>query len=111
MDKQWYIILRKGIPYINSLFDKKLSEGIMEGNINLYNPDDKQQFKQIFLNREDDKTKYEEFLKLFNVFYKSDEKVLKCEKYPRYFLIYILNQMSSEIRKKIYFSYENGEDG
>jgi hypothetical protein len=93
------------------VFDKKLSEGIMEGNINLYNPDDKSQFKHIFLNREDDKNRYEEFLKTFQAFYKSEEKEMKCEKYPRYFLIYILNQMSSEIRRKIYFNYENGEDG
>ena len=100
-----------GIPYVNVVSDKKMMESIMEGNINLYNPEDKYQFKQIFLNREEDKTKYEEFNKIFQKFILSNQKTFTCEKYPRYFLIYILNQLSADIRKKIYINYENKEDG
>ena len=88
-----------------------MMESIMEGNINLYNPEDKYQFKQIFLNRDDDKTKYEDFNKMFTQFLSSDQKIYSCEKFPRYFLIYILNQLPAEIRKKIYINYENNEDG
>ena len=86
-------------------------ESIMEGNINLYNPDDKAQFKQVFLNKEEDKNRYEEFNKLFQNFLKSDAKTMVCEKYPRFFLNYIINQQTSEVRKKIYFNYDTNEDG
>ena len=86
-------------------------ESIMESNINLYNPEDKAQFKQVFLNKEEDKTKYEEFNKIFQNFLKSDAKTCVCEKYPRYFLNYIINQLKSDVRKQIYFNYENNEDG
>ena len=87
-------------------------DSVWDGNINIYNPEDKVQFKQIFLNREEDKQKYEEFKKLFQSFWESEQKMLVCERYPRYFLTYIMNQLSSDVRKKIYFeNIDKIEDG
>lgn len=85
-------------------------DSIMEGNVNLYNPDDKSQFRPIFIKREEDRVKCEEFTKIIYNFLSSDQKSVACEKYPRFIITFVLNQLSSENRKKIYFEYDNSDE-
>ncbi len=86
--------------------EKQLLESLTDSSLNFYDPTDKNKFKNITLNREEDKKKYEEFCKIFNEFLYSDEKKWFFEKYPKFFLYYIINNTPDNIRKRLYFSYE-----
>lgn len=97
----------KGIPYMNVRNEKMLLENVLDGNINIYDPNDKLKVKNVSLFREEDKTKYEEFRKNFVDFIGSDDKNRIFEKYPKYFLYYIMNNLQENVRKQIYFSYES----
>ena len=97
--------IRKGVNYLNSKQYKKLSENTLDNNINLYNPDDKKKYKNVSLYRDEEKEKYNEFQKSFSEFIHNDnETILKTEKFPRFFLLYIINNIQKEIRDKLYIT-------
>ena len=95
-----------GIPYINAKQEKSMYEALADTNINLYDPSDISKIKNISLHKDEDKTKFEEFQNMFVEFINSDIKTYMFEKYPRYFFYHIMNNLHSDIRKKIYFSYQ-----
>jgi hypothetical protein len=93
----------QGIPYMSAKYEKSLIDTVKESNINVYNSD---KVKPSSLYREEDKQKYEEFQKQFCEYYASVAKDHVWEKYPKYFVYHILNQLQPEIRKEIYFRYD-----
>jgi len=99
----------KGIPYLNAKQESSMRETLMDGNLNFYNPQDKNKFKNVILNKPEDRVKYEEFCKIFSDFLYSDQKTYFFEKYPKFFMYYILNNLQENIRKRLYFSYEKLE--
>ena len=95
---KWII---KGIPYLNEDELKKLCDKKLNFNINQYNP--KNKMKKIILHKENDKKIYNELNTNFNnFFYNSNLNELKIEKIQRHILIYFLNNLSEEIRNKIF---------
>jgi hypothetical protein len=94
---------------MNAKHEKSILDQLSESNINLYDPSDITKIKNVSLHKEEDKLKYEEFQNMFVEFINSDVKQYMFEKYPRYFIYHIMNNLQSEIRKRIYFSYENIE--
>ena len=43
----------KGIPYLNAKQESSMRESLMDGNLNFYNPQDKNKFKNVILNKDD----------------------------------------------------------
>ena len=99
---KWII---KGIPYLNEDELKKLCDKKLNFNINQYNPKNKK--KKIILFKENDKKIYNEIKKIFDEFYNSNSNELKIEKIQRHILIYFLNNLSEEIRNKIFINENN----
>ena len=99
---KWII---KGIPYLNEDELKKLCDKKLNFNINQYNP--KNKMKKIILFKENDKKIYNEIKKIFDEFYNSNSNELKIEKIQRRILIYFLNNLSEEIRNKIFINENN----
>lgn len=99
---KWII---KGIPYLNEDELKKLCDKKLNFNINQYNP--KNKMKKINLFKENDKKIYNEITKIFDEFYNSNSNELKIEKIQRHILIYFLNNLSEEIRNKIFINENN----
>jgi poly(A)-specific ribonuclease len=99
----------KGVHYINSKQLKTMTDSATEWNINFYDPSDKTKFKNIMLYKDEDKLKYEDFCKTFSEFLYSEHKTYIFEKYQRFFINYILNNLQENIRKRLYFSYETIE--
>ena len=99
---KWII---KGIPYLNEDELKKLCDKKLNFNINQYNP--KNKMKKIILFKENDKKIYNEIKKIFDEFYNSNSNELKIEKIQRHILIYFLNNLSEEIRNKIFIEENN----
>ena len=99
---KWII---KGIPYLNEDELKKLCDKKLNFNINQYNP--KNKMKKIILFKENDKKIYNEIKKIFDEFYNSNSNELKIEKIQRHILIYFLNNLSEEIRNKIFIDENN----
>ena len=99
---KWII---KGIPYLNEDELKKLCDKKLNFNINQYNPKNKK--KKIILFKENDKKIYNEIKKIFDEFYNSNSNELKIEKIQRHILIYFLNNLSEEIRNKIFIDENN----
>ena len=99
---KWII---KGIPYLNEDELKKLCDKKLNFNINQYNP--KNKMKKIILFKENDKKIYNEITKIFDEFYNSNSNELKIEKIQRHILIYFLNNLSEEIRNKIFINENN----
>ena len=99
---KWII---KGIPYLNEDELKKLCDKKLNFNINQYNP--KNKMKKIILFKENDKKIYNEIKKIFDEFYNSNSNELKIEKIQRHILIYFLNNLSEEIRNKIFINENN----
>jgi poly(A)-specific ribonuclease len=63
--------------------------------------------KKIILFKENDKKIYNEIKKIFDEFYNSNSNELKIEKIQRHILIYFLNNLSEEIRNKIFIEENN----
>jgi hypothetical protein len=86
----------------------------MAGNINKYDPKNISAFKNIVLYKEQDKIRYKDFYDQFMNFYQNkDEKILKHEKIVRHLMLYFLNKLDEDIRKKIFIEYKDeivGED-
>ena len=100
---KWII---KGIPYLNEDELKKLCDKKLNFNINQYNP--KNKLKKIILHKDLDKNIYNDFNKKFQEFFHSNSIFeLKTEKIQRHILIYFLNNLSEEIRNKIYIEENN----
>jgi hypothetical protein len=99
----------KGVSYMNAKQESTQIDSATDGNLNFYNPNDKTKFKTISLTKDEDRKKYDEFCKIFSDFLYSDEKSKFFEKYPKFFIYYILNNMSENIRKRLYLSYETVE--
>jgi hypothetical protein len=99
----------QGIPYMNAKYEKGIMDQIADTNINLYDPSDISKIKNVSLHKDEDKNKFEEFQNLFVEFVNSDLKQYMFEKYPKYFIYHIMNNLQAEIRKRIYFSYEQIE--
>jgi hypothetical protein len=91
---------------MNNRNEKNLIETISESNINVYDPTDKTKFKNVQLFKEEDRQKYDEFSKIFIQFLSSDDQTMLVDKFPRFFINYIINNLQEDIRKQIYFSYE-----
>lgn len=91
-------------------------DALTDRDLNFYDPQkqlgpkEKTKVKNVQLFKEEDKTKYEEFCKTFTEFLYSEHKSWMFEKYPHYFIYYILNNMQESIRKRIYFSFEPFEE-
>jgi poly(A)-specific ribonuclease len=97
--------IRNGVNYINEKQFKRISENLIENNINNYNPDDTKKFKKVNLYKEDDKILAENLKKKITEFLLSDNNELKIEnekKIPKYILIYILNDLQPIERNLIY---------
>ena len=100
--------IKLGVPYLNNELLKKLSDRLMGGNINKYDPKNISSFKNIVLYKEQDRDRYKNFLEKFNNFYKNpDEKVFKHEKIVRHLVLYFLNKLDENIRNKIFIEYKD----
>ena len=99
--------INKGVSYLNNEHLKKLTERLMSGNINKYDPKIPSTFKNIVLYKEQDKIRYKNFLEKFDKFYNSEEKIFKHEKIVRHLLIYFLNQLDDDKRKKIFIEFKD----
>jgi len=107
MDLQRYSIkINKGVPYINAKQENTIMESLTDGNINFYNPNDKNKYKNITIFKDEDKLKYEDFCKTFTEFLYSENKNWIFEKFQKFFIYYIINNIPDNIRKRLYFSYE-----
>jgi len=106
--------ISQGVVYLNNENLKKLTERLMAGNINKYDPKNISAFKNIVLYKEQDKIRYKDFYDRFMNFYNNkDEKILKHEKIVRHLMLYFLNKLDEDIRKKIFIEYKDeiiGED-
>ena len=106
--------ISQGVPYLNNENLKKLTERLMAGNINKYDPKNISSFKNIVLYKEQDKIRYKDFYDQFMNFYNNkEEKILKHEKIVRHLMLYFLNKLDEDIRKKIFIEYKDeivGED-
>ena len=106
--------ISQGVPYLNNENLKKLTERLMAGNINKYDPKNISSFKNIVLYKEQDKIRYKDFYDRFMNFYNNkEEKILKHEKIVRHLMLYFLNKLDEDIRKKIFIEYKDeiiGED-
>jgi hypothetical protein len=91
---------------LNAKQEYNLLETISEGNPNFYNPSDPLKFKNVSLFKEQDRNKYNDFCKVFSEFLYSEHKSWMFEKYPKYFIYYVMNNLSENIRKRLFFSYE-----
>lgn len=98
-----------GIPYMNVKQENNFLENISDGDVNFYNPSDPQKFKNISLFKEEDRSRYNDFCKIFSEFLYSEHKCWMFEKYPKYFIYYIMNNLSENMRKRLYFSHEQLE--
>lgn len=97
-----------GVPYLNSEYLNKLTERLLPGDINKYNPKDKNSFKYVSLFKEIDKNRYETFIQKFNDFYyKSEEKVFKYEKLMHHLVIYFLNKCEQKVLSTIFIEYKD----
>ena len=97
----------QGVPYLNNENLKKLTERLMSGNINKYDPKKISSFKNIVLYKEQDKIRYKDFYDQFMNFYNNkEEKILKHEKIVRHLMLYFLNKLDEDIRKKIFIEYK-----
>jgi hypothetical protein len=101
----------KGIPYINSKFEKQQFESIMDSNLNFYDPSDKSKLKNIIVNKEEDKKNYDEFCRKFSDFIYSDEESQLFEKLPKFLLYHFLNNMQESLRKRIFITFDNNLEG
>lgn len=99
----------KGIPFINAKQEKMYTDNLTDSNVNCYDPSDKTKLKNVTLHKEEDRNKYEEFCKKFSEFLYSDIKQFMTERYPKFFIFLILNNMSENVRKRIYISYDQIE--
>ena len=66
--------ISQGVPYLNSENLKKLTERLMGGNINKYDPKNISLFKNIVLYKEQDKIKFKNFNDKFNAFMNNPEE-------------------------------------
>ena len=99
--------ISQGVPYLNSENLKKLTERLMGGNINKYDPKNISLFKNIVLYKEQDKIKFKNFNDKFNAFFNNpEEKVFKHEKVVRHLMLYFLNTLDENIRKRIFIEYK-----
>lgn len=97
-----------GVSYLNGENLNKLTERLLSGNINKYNPKDKSSFKYISLYKEIDRNRYNNFIKEFNKFYyESKEKVFKYEKMMKHLVLYFLNKCDDQILSTIYIEYKD----
>ena len=100
--------ITQGVPYLNNENLKKLTERLMTGNINKYDPKSLSHFKNIVLYKEQDKMRYKNFNDKFMNFYNNqEEKIFKHEKIVRHLVLYFLNNLDEEIRKKIFIEYKD----
>lgn len=100
-----------GVNYINSKQYKYLYESIFDKNINSYDPNNKNKYKNILLYKEEDKQRYNEFYTKFLNFYNEPQmKKFKIEAIPKFFIFHFLNNISQDIRDRIYISYEKNEN-
>ena len=98
--------ISKGVPYLNDDNLNKLLERTINGDINKYNPNISSIHKNILLYKEKDKIIYENFLNKFNCFYNDTKKIIfKHEKINKHLLLYFLNKLNDDIRKRIYIEY------
>jgi hypothetical protein len=91
---------------LNTKQENNLLETMSEGNPNLYDPSDPLKFKNVSLFKEQDRNKYNDFCKVFSEFLYSEHKCWIFEKYPKYFIYYVINNLSENIRRRLFFSYE-----
>ena len=92
-----------GVNYINSKQYKYLYESIFDKNINSYDPNNKNKYKNILLYKEEDKQRYNEFYTKFLNFYNEPQmKKFKIEAMTKFFIFHFLNNISQDIRDRIY---------
>jgi len=97
-----------GVPYLNTELYKKLSERLMSGNINKYDPKNPTLFRKIVLYKDQDKFRYSNFMSKFNDFYNNkDETIFKHEKIVRHLVLFFLNNLDQDIRNKIFIEYKD----
>ena len=98
--------ISKGVPYLNDDNLNKLLERTINGDINKYNPNISSIHKNILLYKEKDKIIYENFLNKFNCFYNDTKEIIfKHEKINKHLLLYFLNKLNDDIRKRIFIEY------
>ena len=100
--------ISQGVPYLNGENLKKLTERLMSGNINIYDPKNASLFKNIVLYKQQDKIRYKNFNDKFMAFYNNpEEKIFKHEKVVRHLVLYFLNKLDENIRKRIFIEYKD----
>ena len=99
--------ISQGVPYLNNENLKKLTERLMSGNINKYDPKNISLYKNIVLYKEQDKIRFKNFNDKFNAFFNNpEEKIFKHEKVVRHLILYFLNKLDENIRKRIFIEYK-----
>lgn len=100
--------IREGVSYVNNEQLKRLSEHLLNDNINKYNPMNSSMYKRITLYKKTDMDKYNRFVEQFEKFYNaSNEKMMVFEKLQRHIMIYFLNCLPEVIRNQIYITNES----
>ena len=100
--------ISQGVPYLNNDNLKKFTERVMDGNINKYEPKNKSIFKNIVLYKQQDKIRYKNFLDKFNTFFNNpEEKIFKHEKIVKHIMLYFINYLDENVRKKIFIEYKD----
>ena len=100
--------IREGVSYVNNEQLKRLTEHLLNDNINKYNPMNNTMYKNVTLYRKNDMDKYSKFIEKFDKFYNdSNEKIMVYEKLQRHIMIYFLNCIPEETRNTIYITNES----
>ena len=98
----------QGVSYLNGENLKKLTDRLMSGNINIYDPKNSTLFKNIVLYKQQDKIRYKNFNDKFMAFFNNpEEKIFKHEKVVRHLVLYFLNKLDENIRKRIFIEYKD----
>ena len=85
--------IREGVSYVNNEQLKRLSEHLLNDNINKYNPMNSSMYKRITLYKKTDMDKYNRFVEQFEKFYNaSNEKMMVFEKLQRHIMIYYMKR-------------------
>ena len=99
--------INQGVSYVNNEQLKRLSEHLLNDNINKYVPKTGGMYKQITLYKKTDKDKYSIFVSKFKEFMDDpDQKEFYWTKMQKHLMLYFLNSLPESRRNSIYISNE-----
>lgn len=96
----------QGVSYLNDKQYKKLYADIIDDNINLYNPENKEEFKEVFPHNPADIKKCEDIIQdiMDNFILQKELKEYLIEKVPKFMLYYIVNHLPPGIKNNLFIS-------